>query len=385
MKRFFKSEVAGGVFLLMASILALVASNSGMADLYGHFLSVPFAIRLGDAGLEKPLLLWINDGLMAVFFFLVGLEIKREALFGRLASFQKLALPLAAAVGGMAVPGLIYAAINWGDPAALNGWAIPTATDIAFAMGVLAVLGKRVPTGVRIFLLALAIIDDLGAILVIAFFYTSDLSTVALGLAGAALVFLVLLNRLGVRTFTPYLLVGLFLWVCVLKSGVHATLAGVAVAMAIPSRNKEGKIEGGMLTQIEHSLQPYVAFGVLPIFAFANAGVSFSGMSFASLFQPVTLGILLGLVVGKPIGVFIGAYLAVKVRLAALPEATDWKQILAAGMMAGIGFTMSLFIGGLALQGAEAQAWIRLGVLSASVIAAIAGGGMLAVLARKTP
>lgn len=381
MKRFFKSEAASGLFLLLATVIALIASNSGAADFYGHLISLPFGIHLGEAGLEKPLLLWINDGLMAVFFLMVGLEIKREALFGRLASRQKLILPLAAAIGGMVVPGAIYALINLGDPIALKGWAIPTATDIAFAIGVLAVLGKRVPTGVRVFLLALAIIDDLGAILIIAFFYTAELSGLALGLAAAALLALFALNRAGVRKLTPYLLIGVFLWVCVLKSGVHATLAGVIVAFAIPSRTKDGKIEGGMLTRVEHGLQPYVAFGVVPIFAFANAGVSFAGMSLESLFQPVTLGIVLGLVLGKPIGVFLGAYLAVKSRLATLPEATDWRQIGATGILAGIGFTMSLFIGGLALQGPEAQAAVRLGVLGASLFTALVGGVILAMLA----
>lgn len=380
MKRFFKSEAASGIILLLAAVLALIASNSSAADWYSRLISLPFGIHLGEAGLEKPLLLWINDGLMAVFFLLVGLEIKREALFGRLASRQKLILPLAGAIGGMLVPGAIYVLINLGDPVALNGWAIPTATDIAFAMGVLAVLGKRVPTGVRVFLLALAIIDDLGAILIIAFFYTAELSGLALGLALAALIALFALNRAGVRKRTPYLLIGLFLWVCVLKSGVHATLAGVAVAFAIPSRTKDGKIEGGMLTRVEHGLQPYVAFGVVPIFAFANAGVSFAGMSLDSLFEPVTLGIILGLLLGKPIGVFLGAFLAVKSRLATLPDATDWRHVGATGILAGIGFTMSLFIGGLALQGPDAQAAVRLGVLSASVITALLGGAILAMI-----
>jgi NhaA family Na+:H+ antiporter len=382
LRRIFKSEATSGGLLLAAAVMALGVSNSSASGWYEALLNLPFVIRLGEAGLEKPLLLWINDGLMAVFFFLVGLEIKREALFGKLASRQKIMLPLVAAIGGMLVPALIYAAVNLGDPVALRGWAIPAATDIAFAMGVLAALGSRVPLGVRVFLLALAIIDDLGAIVVIALFYTAELSGLALGLALLALIGLTLCNRFGVLRKTPYLLLGLFLWVCVLKSGVHATLAGVAVAFAIPAKDADGSFLHGLLIRIEHGLQPWVAFGVLPIFAFANAGVSFAGMSLASLAEPVTLGILLGLVVGKPVGVFAGAWLAVRLKLAALPEATDWRQIAAAGVLAGIGFTMSLFIGGLAFAGPDQQAAVRLGVLTASVVAALIGAGVLLAVSR---
>ncbi len=371
-------EILAGGALVVAAVLALIVSNSGLAPYYTGILSTLFILGPQGATLEKPILLWINDGLMAVFFFLVGLELKREALVGRLASRSQLMLPLLAAVGGMAVPAGIFAAINAGDAEALRGWAIPAATDIAFAMGVLAVLGSRVPPGVRIFLLALAIIDDLGAIIIIALFYTAELSGLALALAGAALIGLAVLNRRGVRRFTPYLLLGAFLWVCVLKSGVHATLAGVAVAMAIPLRSRAGEVEHGPLLRAEHGLHPWVNFLILPLFAFANAGVSFAGMGLDILGQGITLGIIAGLVIGKPVGVFLGAFLAVKLGIGRLPPGTGWGLIGATGFVAGIGFTMSLFIGSLAYSTPEAAAQVRLGVLSASVIAA--GLGITAVL-----
>jgi NhaA family Na+:H+ antiporter len=299
---FFHHEAAGGLVLLAAAVAALIVANSPLEWLYDGLLDTPVAVRLGALALDKPLLLWINDGLMAVFFFLVGLEIKREILQGELSTFGKAALPAVAAVGGMAVPALIYVAVNAGDAAALRGWAIPSATDIAFAVGVVALLGSRVPSSLKVFLLALAILDDLGAILIIAAFYTSDLSWSSLLLAAAGVVVLLALNARGVTRLAPYLLTGVFIWVCVLKSGVHATLAGVVVAIAIPL-GRAGAGEPSLLEQLEERLHPWVAFGILPLFAFANAGVSLADMSLGRLFDPVPLGIALGLFVGKPIGI----------------------------------------------------------------------------------
>lgn len=367
------TEVAAGGVLLLAAIAALIVSNSSLSPLYEALLATPVGVHAGGAGIEKPLLLWINDGLMAVFFFLVGLEIKREARVGQLASLKVLALPLAAAVGGMAAPALIYALINAGTPGALTGWAIPAATDIAFALGILATLGSRVPAGLRLFLMALAVIDDLGAIVIIAIFYTAELSTTALGGAGILLIVLAALNLAGVRRLTPYVLVGTALWVFVLKSGVHATLAGVALAFAIPLHDRHGDTEHGPLAQAEHTVAPWITWGVLPVFAFANAGVSFAGVGLSAFTETVTLGIALGLLVGKPLGVVLAARLAVRTGLAELPAGLTWPLITGAGLLAGIGFTMSLFIGGLAFSGPEAAAQVRLGVLGGSVLAAIFG------------
>lgn len=298
----FRHDAAGGIVLLLAAALALLLDNSRLAWFSETLLQTRLSVSLGDFGLDKPLLLWINDGLMAIFFLLVGLEIKRELLVGELATRDRAILPVLAAIGGMALPAAIYALINIGDPVALRGWAIPTATDIAFAVGVLAILGDRVPTSLKAFLLALAIIDDLGAIIIIAVFYTSDLSMLSLGLAAIGIGVLVALNLSGVTRVAPYVLTGIFIWVCVLKSGVHATLAGVVVALAVPLH---GADEDGAspLERLEHNLAPWVLFGVMPLFAFANAGVSLSGMSFGSLFQPIPLGVALGLLVGKAAGI----------------------------------------------------------------------------------
>jgi NhaA family Na+:H+ antiporter len=381
---FFHHEAAGGLVLLAAAVAALIASNSALAWLYDGFLDTPVGVRVGPLALDKPLLLWINDGLMAIFFFLVGLEIKRELLSGELSTFGQAALPTVAAVGGMAVPALIYVAINWGDAAALRGWAIPSATDIAFAVGALALLGPRIPSSLKIFLLALAILDDLGSIVIIALFYTEHLSGLSLALASAGIVVLWTLNARGIARLAPYALTGVFIWVCVLKSGVHATLAGVVVALAIPmSRNLES--EPSLLEQLEESLHPWVAFAVLPLFAFANAGVSLHGLSLAKLMEPIPLGIAAGLFLGKTVGIFAAAWMAVASGLAAKPEGATWAQVLGVAMLGGIGFTMSLFVGMLAFPDPAQAAPLRLGVLAGSLVSAIAGYLVLAACSRRPP
>jgi Na+:H+ antiporter, NhaA family len=369
---FIQHEAAGGLLLLGAAIAALIISNSPLDWLYYSWLGTPAGIHVGILALEKPLLLWINDGLMAVFFFLVGLEIKRELLQGELSTVAQAALPAIAAVGGMVVPALIYLAINAGDPVAVRGWAIPSATDIAFAVGVLALLGPGIPPSLKIFLLALAILDDLGAIVIIAAFYTADLHWLSLLLALAGSAVLLLLNRRGVMQLAPYLLTGLFIWVCVLKSGVHATLAGVVVAMAIPLTGRSPG-DPSPLEQLEESLHPWVAFAILPLFAFANAGVSLAGLSLAKLAAPVPLGIALGLFIGKPLGIFVATWAAVVSGLAPRPDGASWLHILGVGLLGGIGFTMSLFIGMLAFSDAEHAAQLRLGVLAGSLLSAAAG------------
>jgi Na+:H+ antiporter, NhaA family len=369
---FFHHEAAGGLVLLAAAVAALIINNSPLDWLYDRLLDTPVAVRVGALALDKPLLLWINDGLMAVFFFLVGLEIKRELLEGELSTFGTAALPAVAAIGGMIVPALIYVAFNADDAAALRGWAIPSATDIAFAVGVVALLGSRVPSALKVFLLALAILDDLGAIVIIAAFYTSDLHWSALLLAVIGCAILATLNLRGVTGLAPYLLTGLFIWVCVLKSGVHATLAGVVVALAIPLRGGSAE-ERSLLEALEERLHPWVAFAILPLFAFANAGVSLTGMSPGRLLDPVPLGIMLGLFLGKPIGVLAATALAVAAGLAPRPENSTWAQIAGIGMLAGIGFTMSLFIGMLAFSEPAHAAQLRLGVLAGSILSAVAG------------
>jgi NhaA family Na+:H+ antiporter len=366
LREFLALESAGGVLLAAAAAVAMLLANSPLAGLYGAFLDVRIEIRVGALEIAKPLLLWINDGLMALFFFLVGLELKREALEGELSSPAQVLLPAAAAAGGMAAPAAIYAWVNWGDPVTMQGWAIPAATDIAFALGVLSLLGERVPSGLKVFLLTLAILDDLGAIVVIALFYTADLSGVSLGVAGAALAALLALNRLGVARAAPFLLVGLVLWVSVLKSGVHATLAGVALALFIP-------LERGRA--LEEDLHPPVAYAILPLFAFANAGVSLAGVSPASFIDPVPLGIAAGLVGGKVLGVFGVSFLVVRAGIARLPEGAGWGSLLGTALLCGIGFTMSLFIAGLAFEhtGGEYTVQTRLGILCGSLLSALAG------------
>ncbi|MFM9842361.1 MAG: Na+/H+ antiporter NhaA [Dongiaceae bacterium] len=369
-REFLRLESASGIVLLGAALLALIVSNSPLAPYYRVFLALPVEIRFGGLQIAKPLLLWINDGLMAVFFLLVGLEIKRELLEGELASFGQALLPAIAAIGGMAAPAAIYAVATAGNGDAVHGWAIPAATDIAFALGVLSLLGKRVPVALKIFLLAVAIFDDLGAIVIIALFYTSQLSLTSLVLAAIVLAAMFALNRAGVTRIAPYALLGIVLWVCVLKSGVHATLAGVAIALAIPIRAPDGD---SPLQDLEHMLHPWVAFLVTPLFGFANAGVSFAGIGFASLFEGVALGIAAGLLIGKQIGVFLPVFIFVRLGLARLPEGANWLSIYGVALLAGIGFTMSLFIGTLAWEHTDYAAQLRLGVLGGSLLSAIAG------------
>ncbi len=369
---FFKMEAAGGIVLVIAAALAVVVSNSPLAGIYDGFLTLPLQIRAGPLDIDKPLLLWINDGLMAIFFFLVGLEIKRELLEGELSTLSQAALPAVAAVGGMAAPALIYVLINLGQPENLKGWAIPAATDIAFALGVMALLGKKVPLSLKILLTAIAVFDDLGAIVVIALFYTADLSLISLYLALAGLAILLVMNLMNVTKISPYIVVGAIIWICVLKSGVHATLAGVAIALTIPLRATDADGHSP-LRHLEHGLHRWVAFGVLPIFAFANAGVTFADIGLYNFVEPVTLGVSAGLLFGKQIGVFGTLYLMIRWGVARMPEGTNWTQLYGLSMLCGIGFTMSLFIGGLAWEHAEFYAPVRLGVITGSVLSAVAG------------
>jgi len=382
--RFFQLEAASGLLLIAAAVLALIINNSPLSYLYSGLLDVPVAVQVGALNIAKPLLLWINDGLMALFFLLIGLEVKREVVDGHLSKPSQVILPATAAVGGMVVPALIYWFINRDNPAAVAGWAIPTATDIAFALGVLALLGKRVPVSLKLFLMTLAIIDDLGAIIVIALFYSGTLSSVSLMLAAACLVVLIAMNRLGVVKLGPYMIVGLILWVCVLKSGVHATLAGVALALCIPLRTRNA--ETSPLLSLEHALHPWVAYAILPLFAFANAGVSLAGMTVESFTHPVPMGIAVGLLLGKTVGVFGLTWVAVKLRLAALPAGAGWGQILGVAILCGIGFTMSLFVGSLAFApGSSDYAGMdRMGILTGSFFAAVIGYAVTAMASRRT-
>ncbi len=380
---FLEHEAAGGAVLLLASVLAVIAANSALASLYAAFLDTPVVVQIGALKLAKPLLLWINDGLMAIFFFIVGLEIKRELIVGELSSFDRAVIPAIAALGGMAAPALVYVAINWPNSAALEGWAIPTATDIAFAVAVLATLGARIPSALKVFLLALAIIDDLGAIVIIAVFYTDNLSLVSLALAIAGTLALIGLNVIGVTRLSPYVLVGIFIWVCVLKSGVHATLAGVVVGLAIPLTRKTD--EDNLLQRTQEALHPWVAFGVLPLFAFANAGVSFAGMSPSKLLESIPLGIALGLIVGKTVGITGAVWLAVKLGLGRLPEGATWRQMVGVAALGGIGFTMSLFIGTLAFPDGGNAADIRIGVIAGSLVSAAIGFAILRQETKANP
>lgn len=375
LQRLFRHEAAGAVVLMLASALALGLANSSLAGAYDVLLSVRASVRIGEFAIEKPLLLWINDGLMAIFFLLVGLEIKREVLDGELSDRKQALLPASAAIGGMILPALIYLAATRNEPGAASGWAIPSATDIAFSLGVMALLGKRVPSSLKLFLTALAIIDDLGAIIIIAIFYTSELSVVSLEVAAAALFVLVILNLAGVRRIIWYVLVGIVLWVFVLKSGVHATLAGVALALAIPYRAKTGEVSEA--SRLEHDLTPWVAFGILPLFGFANAGLSFAGLSVSSLLEPVPLGIAMGLFLGKQAGVLGSAALVIRCGWAGLPAGASWAGLYGTSILTGVGFTMSLFIGTLAFGKSELEAFMRLGVLVGSALSAVIGAGVL--------
>ena len=384
-QEFLKLESASGIILVGAAVLALIISNSPLSSLYDLFLDTPVEIRIGALHLAKPLLLWINDGLMAIFFLLIGLEVKREILDGQLSSISQVALPGIAAIGGMAIPALIYILFNISNASALNGWAIPSATDIAFALGILALLGSRVPLSLKLFLLTLAIIDDLGAIVIIAIFYSGDLSVTSLIFAAVTIAILFAMNLLGVKRIAAYVVVGLILWICVLKSGVHATLAGVILAFAIPLRTKED--EPCPLREMEHSLHPWIAFGIMPIFAFANAGVSLEGMSFGSLFEPIPIGIALGLFLGKQAGVFGFSLAAVKLGLAKLPSDINWRMIYGTSVLCGIGFTMSLFISTLAFDSSitDDAASARIGILVGSFISAIAGYLILSFYIKNDP
>ena len=365
---------------MAAAVLALVIANSPLAVYYAGLLNLPLEIRIGTFGIAKPILLWINDGLMAVFFFLIGMELKREVVEGQLSSLRQASLPGFAAVGGMLAPASFYAALNWGDSAALRGWAIPTATDIAFALGVLSLLGKRVPSALKAFLLSVAIFDDVGAIVVIALFYTAELSSSSLVIAASLILVLACLNRLGVTSPAAFFLVGISLWVAVLKSGVHATLAGVVLAMFIPLRVPEkspmSQPPESLLRHLEHTLHPWVAFGVLPVFAFANAGVSITGLSISDTLHPVPLGIVTGLFLGKQIGVMALCWLATRLRIASLPEGVGWWQLYGTALLCGIGFTMSLFIASLAFEQGGDTAYLgleRLGVLIGTLVSGLLG------------
>jgi len=367
---FMKLESAGGILLLFASVVALLVANSPLAGFYSELLDTTVAVQVGALSINKPLLLWINDGLMAVFFFLIGLEIKREVMEGELSSFSQIILPGMGALGGMIVPAALYAWLNWGDAVALDGWAIPVATDIAFALALLGVFGSRVPTSLKVFLLTLAIFDDLAAIVIIALFYSGDLAVSSLLVAAVALVIGVVMNRMGVTRTSSYILLGIVLWIAVLKSGVHATLAGVLIAFCVPMRDQQGQ---SPLRRLEHDLHGPVAFAVLPIFAFANAGLSLGGMSVADLAHPVTLGVILGLLVGKPLGILAFVGIAVALRFVQLPNNVSWLQIVGVAFACGIGFTMSLFIAGLAFEHGSGDyfAGDRLGILLGSILSAV--------------
>jgi NhaA family Na+:H+ antiporter len=380
---FFRFEAASGILLLMAALLAILVENSMAESFYEAFLGIPVEIRIGEFQIAKPLLLWINDGLMAIFFFLIGLEVKREALDGELSEPSRVVLPVIAAIGGMAVPAAIYAIINWGDPLAIQGWAIPSATDIAFALAVLVLLGNRIPNSLKLFLMTLAIVDDLGAIIIIALFYTSDLSVTSLMIAAVAIAILFLLNRTGVLALAPYLLVGIVLWAAVLKSGVHATLAGVLIAMFIPYKVMPGE-QLTQLEKLEHDIHPAVAYGILPLFAFANTGISFEGLTLQSLLHPVPLGIAAGLFIGNQVGVFGFSWIAIKLGVAKLPQGVGWLQLYGVAILCGIGFTMSLFISSLAFEqiGPEFKIDDRLGILVGSMVSAILGYLMLRMTSR---
>jgi len=371
-KWFFRLEAASGLVLLFAAIIALIISNSYLSELYFSTLDKYLFIGINNFGLKLSVLHWINDALMAIFFFFVTLEIKREFLQGELSNIKQALLPIIAAIGGMLVPALVYVFINLGDAETLNGWAIPSATDIAFSLGVLSLLGKRVPLSLKVFLTALAIIDDLGAILIIAIFYSGDLSVKYLCLMLIAFVLLLIINKFNIKKFLPYLIVGIFLWDFTHNSGIHATIAGVLLAMTVPHRKKEKDFS--LLIKVEHAISPYVAFGIMPLFAFANAGVSLEGLSFESLLNKVPLGILLGLFVGKQLGVFLFSYIAIKTNVAQMPNNSNWFNFYGVGVLTGIGFTMSLFVGNLAfVENMQYMDGVKIGVLTGSLLSTLFG------------
>ena len=380
-RKFFRLEAAGGILLGITAILAVIINNSPFSNLYDYFLNTPVAIQIGAFAIDKPLLLWINDGLMAIFFLLVGLEIKREVLEGQLSSREQVILPIMAAIGGLVTPAIIYSYFNWGTDN-INGWAIPAATDIAFALGVVMLLGKRVPESLKICLVAIAILDDLAAIVIIALFYTKSLSLISLGFGLLAIIALYVMNRRGVTKIAPYMVVGIFLWACVLKSGVHATLAGVVIALFIPLRTKN-ETDKSPARSLEHGIHPWVAYSILPIFAFANAGVSLKGLSLEMLLHPITLGITFGLFFGKQIGVMLITTICVVTKICKLPSGVRWSQYYAMSIITGIGFTMSLFIGTLAFDHTGNQTLIRLGVITGSLLSGVFGYTLLRITCKK--
>ena len=383
-KWFFKLEAASGLVLLFAAVIALIISNSDLSIAYFDILNSYLKLGVGIFSLKLSVLHWINDVLMAIFFFLVSLEIKREFIQGELSNPKQALLPIVAAVGGMVVPALIYIAINFKDPVTLKGWAIPSATDIAFSLGVLSLLGKRVPLSLKVFLTALAIIDDLGAIVIIAFFYSGEVQYFYLLLMLGCLIILLILNKFNVRNFIPYLIVGIFLWEFTHVSGIHATIAGVLLALTIPHKSSDKKHSGSLLLKLEHAISPYVAFGIMPIFAFANAGVSLEGVTFASLMSPVPLGILCGLFFGKQIGVFIFSYISIKLNFAEMPNNSDWLKLYGVGILTGIGFTMSLFVGNLAFADATTHTdGVKIGVLLGSLLSTVFGYSLIFFGSKK--
>lgn len=377
LQRFFNNDASGGIILIIAAALAMLLANmAATSDLYRSFLDTPVQLRMGALEINKNMLLWINDALMAVFFLLIGLEVKRELILGSLASRRQAVLPIVAAIGGMVIPALFYLAFNFQDAITRQGWAIPAATDIAFSLGVLALLGKRVPASLKIFLMALAIIDDLGAIVIIALFYTNDLSLLSLAISAAAIAALAILNLSGVRRTGIYILVGMILWTAVLKSGVHATLSGVIIGFFIPLKEKN---RASPAKSLEHILHPWVAFLILPLFAFANAGVSLDGVTMEGLTSLLPMGIMVGLFIGKPLGISLFCWAALKLKLASLPEGATCRDITAVGVLCGIGFTMSIFIATLAFSSANPAliTWAKLGILLGSVLSAVVGYVML--------
>lgn len=371
-KRFLRLESAGGVLLIIAAIVAMLLANSPMAGVYQYLIDLPVVVQIGPLAINKPLLLWINDGLMAIFFFLVGLELKREIMEGELSNASAVAFPAVGAIGGMVAPALIFVAFNYSDPVGINGWAIPAATDIAFALGILSLFGSRVPITLKVFLVSLAIMDDMGAILIIAIFYTSEVSLNALLVAAVCLVVLFVINNRKISALAPYIIVGIVLWVAVLKSGVHATLAGVALAMFIPMRDAK-KPSRSPLKGLEHELHNIVALIILPVFAFANAGVSFENVTMDYVLHPVPLGIALGLFFGKQIGIFGFCYAAVRIGWISLPKGVNWGNLYGASLLCGIGFTMSLFIGSLAFTDTDLLFDEKLGILIGSLLSGTLG------------
>src|SRR6056300_636078 len=381
-KWFFKLEAASGLVLLIAAILALIISNGSLADLYFHTLEQYLFIGVNEFGLKLSVHHWINDALMAIFFFFVTLEIKREFIQGELSNLKQAMLPIIAAVGGMVIPALFYIVINFGNPETMNGWAIPSATDIAFSLGILSLLGSRVPISLKVFLTALAIIDDLGAILIIAFFYSGDLSIVYLSLILISYILLLILNKFSIKIFTPYLIIGLFMWFFTYKSGIHATIAGVLLASTIPHRRNERDFS--LLVKLEHAISPYVAFMIMPLFAFANAGVSLSGLSLSTLLNPVPLGILCGLFFGKQIGVLFFSFVSIKLKFAEMPNNSSWLSLYGVSILTGIGFTMSLFVGNLAfVENVQYMDGVKIGVLAGSLLSTLAGYFLLLVTSKK--